>query len=63
MSAVIFSLYNNILRPSKLVVGADLDCFKKNIEIKWQDLIICANGVNGPLAVAEEIPTYCGCTR
>jgi hypothetical protein len=30
---------------------------------KWPDLIICANGLNGPLIVAGENPTYCGCTR
>jgi hypothetical protein len=43
MNDVIFSLYNNIHRPSKLVVGADFHCFKEKIEPKWEDPI-CANG-------------------
>ncbi|XP_020590279.1 eukaryotic translation initiation factor 4E-1-like isoform X1 [Phalaenopsis equestris] len=38
-----WSLYNNINRPSKLVVGADFYCFKYPIEPKWEDPI-CANG-------------------
>ncbi|XP_048561416.1 uncharacterized protein LOC125542417 [Triticum urartu] len=37
------SLYNNILHPSKLGVGADLHCFKNKIEPKCQGPI-CANG-------------------
>lgn len=43
MNSVLFSLYNNIHRPSKLVVGADFHCFKEKIEPKWEDPI-CANG-------------------
>nr|ABU97503.1 eukaryotic initiation factor 4E [Capsicum annuum] len=35
--------YNNIHHPSKLVVGADLHCFKHKIEPKWEDPV-CANG-------------------
>ncbi|XP_059274727.1 eukaryotic translation initiation factor 4E-1 [Lycium ferocissimum] len=35
--------YNNINHPSKLVVGADLHCFKHKIEPKWEDPV-CANG-------------------
>ncbi|XP_060188027.1 eukaryotic translation initiation factor 4E-1 [Lycium barbarum] len=35
--------YNNINHPSKLVVGADLICFKHKIEPKWEDPV-CANG-------------------
>ncbi|KAK1425379.1 hypothetical protein QVD17_20731 [Tagetes erecta] len=38
-----WSLYNNIHRPSKLANGADLYCFKNNIEPKWEDPV-CANG-------------------
>jgi translation initiation factor 4E len=38
-----WSLYNNIHHPSKLAMGADLYCFKSNIEPKWEDPI-CANG-------------------
>ncbi|TVU37020.1 hypothetical protein EJB05_18986 [Eragrostis curvula] len=38
-----WGLYNNIHRPSKLVVGADFHCFKDKIEPKWEDPI-CANG-------------------
>ncbi|WZZ24772.1 hypothetical protein YC2023_008173 [Brassica napus] len=38
-----WSLYNNIRHPSKLANGADLYCFKHNIEPKWEDPI-CANG-------------------
>jgi hypothetical protein len=34
---------------------------RKN-ETKWQDLIICANGVNRPLAMAEENPSHYGYT-
>lgn len=40
---LICSLYNNIRHPSKLANGADLYCFKHNIEPKWEDPI-CANG-------------------
>ncbi|KAF5182347.1 Eukaryotic translation initiation factor 4e [Thalictrum thalictroides] len=36
-------LYNNIHHPSKLVVGADLYCFKHLIQPKWEDPV-CANG-------------------
>nr|ABU97504.1 eukaryotic initiation factor 4E [Capsicum annuum] len=35
--------YNNIHHPSKLVVRADLHCFKHKIEPKWEDPV-CANG-------------------
>nr|AAR23920.1 eukaryotic translation initiation factor 4E [Capsicum annuum] len=35
--------YNNIHHPSKLVVGANLHCFKHKIEPKWEDPV-CANG-------------------
>ncbi|KAH7839317.1 hypothetical protein Vadar_002589 [Vaccinium darrowii] len=38
-----WGLYNNIHRPSKLPAGADLHCFKNNIEPKWEDPV-CANG-------------------
>ncbi|KAF8045171.1 hypothetical protein N665_5502s0002 [Sinapis alba] len=38
-----WSLYNNMRHPSKLANGADLYCFKHNIEPKWEDPI-CANG-------------------
>ncbi|KAF2549942.1 hypothetical protein F2Q68_00037114 [Brassica cretica] len=38
-----WSLYNNMRGPSKLTHGADLYCFKHNIEPKWEDPI-CANG-------------------
>ncbi|KAK1670373.1 hypothetical protein QYE76_058532 [Lolium multiflorum] len=38
-----WSLYNNILHPSKLGVGADLYCLKNKIEPKLEDRI-CANG-------------------
>ncbi|XP_010272662.1 PREDICTED: eukaryotic translation initiation factor 4E-1-like [Nelumbo nucifera] len=38
-----WGLYNNILHPSKLVVGADFYCFKYKIEPKWEDPV-CANG-------------------
>ncbi|XP_068656435.1 eukaryotic translation initiation factor 4E-1 [Aristolochia californica] len=38
-----WGLYNNIHHPSKLGGGADLYCFKKNIEPKWEDPV-CANG-------------------
>ncbi|KAK4769983.1 hypothetical protein SAY87_030515 [Trapa incisa] len=38
-----WGLYNNIHHPSKLSVGADLYCFKHNIEPKWEDPV-CANG-------------------
>ncbi|KAK7303046.1 hypothetical protein RJT34_13945 [Clitoria ternatea] len=38
-----WSIYNNILHPSKLAVGADFHCFKNKIEPKWEDPI-CANG-------------------
>ncbi|KAF8411106.1 hypothetical protein HHK36_003645 [Tetracentron sinense] len=38
-----WSLYNNILHPSKLAVGADFHCFKHKIEPKWEDPV-CANG-------------------
>ncbi|MCL7039600.1 hypothetical protein MKW94_025130 [Papaver nudicaule] len=38
-----WSLYNNIHKPSKLIGGADLYCFKHKIEPKWEDPI-CANG-------------------
>ncbi|XP_047055971.1 eukaryotic translation initiation factor 4E-1-like [Lolium rigidum] len=38
-----WSLYNNILHPSKLGVGADLYCLKNKIEPKLEDPI-CANG-------------------
>ncbi|KAJ6842649.1 eukaryotic translation initiation factor 4E-1-like [Iris pallida] len=40
-----WSLYNNIHHPSKLVVGADLYCFKDTIEPKWEDPV-CQNGGN-----------------
>ena len=36
-------LYNNIVPPSRLVVGADLHVFKEGIEPKWEDPM-CANG-------------------
>ncbi|KAJ4980282.1 hypothetical protein NE237_031119 [Protea cynaroides] len=38
-----WSIYNNILHPSKFVVGADFYCFKNKIEPKWEDPV-CANG-------------------
>lgn len=38
-----WSLYKNILHPSKLGVGADLHCFKNKIEPKCEGPI-CANG-------------------
>ncbi|XP_043701377.1 eukaryotic translation initiation factor 4E-1-like [Telopea speciosissima] len=38
-----WSLYNNILHPSKFGVGADFYCFKYKIEPKWEDPV-CANG-------------------
>ncbi|KAE9598963.1 hypothetical protein Lal_00022381 [Lupinus albus] len=38
-----WGVYNNIIHPSKLAMGADLYCFKHKIEPKWEDPI-CANG-------------------
>ncbi|XP_030547313.1 eukaryotic translation initiation factor 4E-2-like [Rhodamnia argentea] len=38
-----WSVYNNLHRPSKLVVGADLHCFKNEVEPKWEDPV-CADG-------------------
>ncbi|KAL3741586.1 hypothetical protein ACJRO7_017104 [Eucalyptus globulus] len=38
-----WSVYNNLHQPSKLVVGADLQCFKNKVEPKWEDPV-CANG-------------------
>ncbi|XP_030462078.2 eukaryotic translation initiation factor 4E-2-like [Syzygium oleosum] len=38
-----WSVYNNLHQPSKLVVGADLHCFKNKVEPKWEDPV-CANG-------------------
>ncbi|KAM0933911.1 putative translation Initiation factor eIF-4e, eukaryotic translation initiation factor 4E (eIF-4E) [Dioscorea sansibarensis] len=38
-----WGVYNNVRRPSKLVVGADFHCFKYGIEPKWEDPI-CAHG-------------------
>ncbi|KAM0895098.1 hypothetical protein ACQ4PT_024046 [Festuca glaucescens] len=36
-------LYNNILHPNKLGMGASLFCLDNKIEPKWEDPI-CANG-------------------
>ena len=36
-------LYNNILSPSKLIMGTDFHLFKEGIEPKWED-DKCANG-------------------
>ncbi|KAK9153199.1 hypothetical protein Sjap_000679 [Stephania japonica] len=38
-----WSVYNNIRKPSKLANGADLHCFKHEIEPKWEHPK-CANG-------------------
>ncbi|KAG0500253.1 hypothetical protein HPP92_000325 [Vanilla planifolia] len=40
---LIFCLYNNIHKPSKLGIGADFHCFNQGIEPKWEDPV-CANG-------------------
>jgi len=32
-----YSMFNNVLQPSKLVPGADFHCFKAGIEPKWED--------------------------
>ncbi|KAI3498815.1 hypothetical protein L1887_34600 [Cichorium endivia] len=39
----LWSLYNNLHRPSRLAAGAGLHCFKNRIEPKWEDPI-CAPG-------------------
>lgn len=33
----LYSMYNNVLQPSKLFPGADFHCFKAGIEPKWED--------------------------
>ncbi|XP_010540535.1 PREDICTED: eukaryotic translation initiation factor 4E-1-like [Tarenaya hassleriana] len=38
-----WSLYNNMYHPSKLAPGADLYCFKHEMEPKWEDPE-CSNG-------------------
>ncbi|KAL6774336.1 EIF4E [Auxenochlorella protothecoides x Auxenochlorella symbiontica] len=38
-----WGLYNNILPPSRLAVGADIHLFRDGIEPKWEDPA-CANG-------------------
>ncbi|GJM91772.1 hypothetical protein PR202_ga08182 [Eleusine coracana subsp. coracana] len=52
-----WGLYNNIHRPSKLVVGADFHCFKEKIEPKWEDPI-CANGVVSVRGKQERIAIW-----
>ncbi|XP_047055977.1 uncharacterized protein LOC124662139 [Lolium rigidum] len=48
-----WSLYNNILHPSKLGVGADLYCLKDKIEPKLEDPI-CANGGKWTIRCGKE---------
>ncbi|KAK1662394.1 hypothetical protein QYE76_050553 [Lolium multiflorum] len=47
-----WSLYNSILHPSKLGVGADLYCLKNKIQPKWEDPI-SSNGGEWTISVGR----------
>jgi hypothetical protein len=53
LSVEIFSHYNNIQCPSKLVVVLISIASRKKLR-QNEDLVICANGLNGPLAFDDD---------